>query len=187
MGIYPLERTPSPLSRWYLPRIQTKRFYLQGWQLRQVVDHQTTLNKVSCIHNRVVELARKFQFLRQLRRFYCLSVFRSGHRGSGLNASHAESCWICRNIGMRRHYYRAANERFMAAILWVGDRNDNYQSRQVGEVTRAFKLLLVSLGGRLKNKSCGFRTAAVTPSYSILERSFNLNFMNNYAGKYWRK
>lgn len=89
-----------------------------------------------------------------------LSVFRSGHRGSRLYASHAKSGWICRNIGMRRHYYRTANERFMAAILWVGHRNDNYQSRQVGEVTRAFKLLLVSLGGRLKKKSCSFRTVA---------------------------
>lgn len=45
------------------------------------------------------------------------SVFRCGHRSARLNASHAESCWIYRNIGMRRHHYRTANEGFVAAFL----------------------------------------------------------------------
>lgn len=110
-----------------------------------------------------------------------ISAFRSSHRSSRLNASHAESCWICRNIGMRRYHHRTANEGFVAAILWVGHRNDNYQSRQVGRVTRAFKLLLVSLGSGLKKK------LALGP-LPWLHRAVWLDLLiliNNYAAKYW--
>lgn len=59
------------------------------------------------------------------------SAFRSGYRSSRFNASHAKPCWIYRNFGMRRHHHRTANEGFVAAFLWAGHRNDNYQSRQV--------------------------------------------------------
>ena len=113
-----------------------------------------------------------------------VSVFRSSHRSSRLNASHAESCWIWRNTGMRRHYYRAANEGFVAAFLWAGNRNDNYQSRQVGEMTRAFKLLLVSLGGGLKKKLAWGQLPWL---HCTVFWSGLLILINNYAGKYWRK
>lgn len=112
------------------------------------------------------------------------SVFRSGHRSSRLNASHAESCWVWRNIGMWRHHYRAANEGFVAAFLWVGHRNDNYQSRQVGEVTRAFKLLLVPLGGGLKKI---LAWGPLTWLHRTVFWSGLLILINNYEGKYWRK